>query len=129
MVANNENGCYRAVIGGKVFMGEAGGKGNETPHTRFILSVSAVPLSGPYGHPQGPAVDIFVEFTPRQMAQIVDHFFCHITDGGNVFTKMLQRLFKKRSAVMTSPSYQVPGLGDDADGQEMDYVSRKDRFR
>ncbi len=95
--------------------------GNEKPGSRHFLNLNNVqPMSGPYGTPMGDPMDISIALTPRQVAQIVRHFFVEVVFAGGIYKALLQRLMAKRWAVMTASEYKTPWL-DDSGFRELHY--------
>ena len=85
-----------------------GGNANpgwETPDSRWALTVKAVDT-------RGEPIEIQIWFTVPQLASIVKKFFADILireDNGEktIFAKMLQRLLRKRWAVMSSSTAKM----------------------
>ncbi len=96
--------CYQSLQDAHIFMGNWGGKGRENPNTPLFINFSAVPCNGPAGEPAGDEVDLCIALTHRQVAEIVKAFFWDIImyPKNNVFGQFLNRLLKKRWAIMTS---------------------------
>ena len=88
--------------------GASDSPGNEKPGSLHFLNLNGVqPMSGPYGTPVGDPVDITIALTPRQVAEVVKHFFVEVVFAGGIYQKFFQRLMSKRWAVMTADGYKT----------------------
>ena len=86
--------------------GNSGGRGFELPRSRHIFNVKVIATTDLCGETHGEVIDLALVLTPRQVAQIVWHFFSDITVRNGFPMKFLQRLMEKRWAFMTSPMYK-----------------------
>ncbi|MBI2055128.1 MAG: hypothetical protein HYT39_03465 [Candidatus Sungbacteria bacterium] len=95
--------------------------GNEKPGSLHFLNLNGVqPMSSPYGTPVGNPVDISIALSPRQVAQIVKHFFVEVVFAGGIYQKFFERLMTKRWALMTAAEYKSPVMDSEA-FREMHY--------
>lgn len=111
---------FRALPRANIQFGTSGGVGGEGPESRHFLNLTVQPTTNPYGDPVGEPIDITLALTPRQMAQIVRHFFADIILWSGIYEGLLRRLLTKRWALMTSPVFKTPKLGGE-DFKEMHY--------
>lgn len=116
---------FQVPQGVVIQFGASDSPGNEKPGSRHFLNLNGVqPMSGPYGTPVGDPVDITIALTPRQVAEIVKHFFVEVVFAGGIYQKFFERLMIKRWALMTASEHKTPAWDFDA-FREMHY--HKDR--
>jgi len=102
---------FETIQGASILLG--GGEGapeRETPSTRFCINVEAKALvNGDFTEP----VHIQLWITPVQIAEIVKAFFLDfLRHAPRVYKELLERILRKRWAIMTSGVYrmEIPGL-------------------
>lgn len=112
---------FRAPEGVAIQFGASDSVGNEKPGSLHFLNLNGVHVTpGPYGPAIGEPVDITLALSPRQVAQIVKHFFIEVVFAGGIYGKLLQRLMTKRWAVMTASEFKGSDF-DEAGFKEMHY--------
>ena len=74
--------------------------GEEVPYSRHTLKVQAADESG-------KVVDLSIQLTVPQLADIVRHFFWEVTVRGAWAAKILERLLRKRWGVYTKPTWKL----------------------
>lgn len=112
---------FQAPAGMVIQIGTSDSAGNEKPGSRHFLNLNGIqPMTGPYGSPVGDPVDITIALTPRQVAQVVRHFFVEVLYTHSICSQLFQRIMNKRWNVMTASEYKTLEL--DQDGfREMHY--------
>ena len=110
--ANLEVIQFETVQDARVILGgDAGGPDRETPSTRFCIDVDAKAfVREDNGFTRDVRIQLWI--TPTQIAEIVKGYFSDMLyNTSRVYRELLERILRKRWAVMTSSIYRRKDLG------------------
>lgn len=104
---------FDATSKSRFYLGNQGGQGHETPRTLLCIDVTRCDIKRADAVKEGKEAEVVqIYLAIPQMVEIVMLFFRDVVSPGNIYTKLLQRLLKRRWDVMTDSLAKTTSFSD-----------------
>lgn len=104
---------FDATSKSRFYLGNQGGQGHETPRTLLCIDVTRCEIKRADATKEDDEAEVVqIYLTIPQMVEIVKLFFWDVVSPGNIYTKFLQRLLKRRWDVMTDDLAKTTTFSD-----------------